>query len=190
MMRASADPKATSNTILVLACVLLAGSVAGLVLKKPDAKAAVAKEKRDAVSELLKAETAKSETDAAQRTVDAQMWAGDPAAITGDIVNLTATLAKRRGVQWVRLQPPSKATSGGPLEEYTYLLVVQGAFPKVAALERDLEVPANRLAVNSFQVASSGSDTNDVSASIGIVAHRVPPQTDVEDKDKKNAKGP
>lgn len=184
MMRAKADPKATSNSLLVLACVLLAGAAAGIAWPKPDTKAIQAKEKRDTAK--LEVEVRKSRADAAvaTATVAARTWTGEDAAVQAQVVTLTTTLASKRGLNVVRLQP-QRITPGGALEQLPFLVVVEGPFPAVAAFERDLELPANRLAVSVFQISSSDSESNQVSASIGLVAHRQPVAVEEE---KPNAK--
>ena len=184
MMRAKADPKATSNTILILACVVLAGSVVGLLWPKPSLGAIKTKEKKDAKKLRDSRDAAIESAKAARATLLARTWTGDPSVIQGEVYNLTTSLAKKRNVSWLRLQP-LKGTPSGDLEQISFLLVVEGPFPAVAALERDLESPANRLAISAFQVSSSDSETNKVSASVNLVAHRVAP--DVEEE-KPNAK--
>lgn len=173
MMRAKADTKATTTSLYGLAAVLLAGSLIGLVWPKPSAKDALNKEKTD--TKKYKASIQKAETDTvvAKAAVISRTWSEQPAAIQDKVLTLTATLAKQRGVTFVRLQPQRNSTAD-PLEQYPFLLVVEGPFPKVAELEKDLELPANRLAVSLFQITSSDSESNKVSASIGLVAHRVP----------------
>ena len=179
MMRAKADPKATSNIIYGIACALLAGSIYVLLMPKPRPKVTrIATRKEE---QAIRA--AREQTLAASAVVAARTWTGEDAAITGRILDLTTTLARKRNVSFVRLQP-QRSTLGVALEQLPYLLVVEGPFPAVAALERDLEVPGNRLAVNAIQLASSDTESNKVSASIGIVAHRV--GADVETKESSN----
>lgn len=168
MMRAKADPKATSNLIYFVACVLMLGSIYLLLMPKPRPKVVklAARKQEESIR------TARQRALEASGSVASRTWTGEDAAITGRILDLTTTLARKRNVGFVRLQP-QRATLGVPLEQLPYLLVVEGPFPAVAALERDLEVPANRLAVNAIQLASADTESNKVSASIGIVAHRV-----------------
>lgn len=186
MMRAKADLKAPSNTIMILACVLLAGSVVGLIVPKPNAKDVQAKERTETKKLKTSAEVAKRDALLAKASVVSRTWVGEQSTIQAQLVNLTTSLAKKRGVEWLRLQP-QKSVVGGALEQVPFLLVVEGPFPAVASLERDLEAPQNRLAISAFQVASSDSESNKVSASIGLVAHRVPADV-VEEKG--NAKRP
>ncbi len=182
MMRAKADPKAASNTVFGIACMLMAGAIFGLLVKKPSPVSHKI-ESRKLQGSIT---TAQSDEQIAKAAVAARTWTGQDAAITGGILSLTTTLARKRGVSFVRLQP-QRATLGTPLEQLPYLLVVEGPFPAVVALEKDLEVPANRLAVNAIQLASSDSETNKVSANIAIVAHRV--GIDVGTTEAKNVKG-
>ena len=168
MMRAKADPKATSNLIYGLACVLMLGSIYVLLMPRP-------RPKQTKISTRREESTLRETRDSilkAQAAVGTRAWTGEDAAITGRILDMTTQLARTHNVSFVRLQP-QRATLGVALEQLPYLLVVEGPFPNVAALERDLEVPANRLAVNAIQLASSDTESNKVSASIGIVAHRV-----------------
>ena len=187
MMRAKADPKAASNLVLILACVLLAGSaLAGVLMPKPldaaEKKKAEAK-RREQIEAVARAKTLE---EAARAVVLTRTWTGADAAITSAVLDLTTTLARKRGVSFVRLQPQRNVV-GGALDQLPYLVVVEGSFPAIAALEKDLEVPENRLAVNAFQISSSDSETNKVSASISIVAQRV--AADVEETGVKNVKG-
>lgn len=181
-MRAKADSKAASNSLYILACLILAGTVVGLLLPKPRPKNTDAEVRKQKVLVLR----AKSDALVAQASVQSRTWKGTDVDIANGVYNLTTTLARKRGVSFVRLQP-GRAALGGALEQLPYLLVVEGPFPAVAALEKDLEVPANRLAVSAFQLASSDASTNKVSASIGVVAERV--GTDVGTVEAKNGKG-
>ena len=187
MMRAKADPKAASNTVLLLACVLLAGSaIAGLLMPKPlsaDERKKAETQRLDQTTAIGRAKTLEA---AARTAVLARTWTGADAAITSAVLDLTTTLARKRGVSFIRLQPQRNVV-GGSLDQLPYLVVVEGSFPAIAAMEKDLEVPQNRLAVNSFQIASSDSETNKVSASISVVAHRL--AADVEETEVKNGKG-
>lgn len=182
MMRAKADPKATSNLILGLACVLMLGSIYVLLGLKPRAEMHTidTRKARESIA------VAQRDLKTAQAEVGAHTWVGEDAEITGGVYSLTTALARKRNVTFVRMQP-QRFTLGIPLEQLPYLIVVEGKFPDVVALEKDLEVPANRLAVNAIQLASSDSETNKVSANIAVVAQRV--GTSVGTTENKNVKG-
>jgi len=177
MMRAKADPKAYTTSLYALAAVLLAGSLLGLVLPKPTARDAYTKETTD--SRKLRQSISKAELDTtvAKAAVLSRTWTEEPATVQDKVLTLTAALAKKHGVTFVRLQP-QRVTDDGSLEQLPFLLVVEGPFPAVAALEKEIELPANRLAINLFQVTSSDSESNKVSASIGLVAHRLLPSVE------------
>lgn len=178
MMRAKADPKATSNVILGLACLFLLATVVGIVLPKPQV-ADVARNERNQTKRIQSSiRGIREQATVAKASVVARTWSEDPSQIQAQLVNLTTTLAKKRGVEWQRLQP-QKPIVGGPLEQVPFVLVVEGPFPAVAALQRDLEASTNRLAISLFQLASANSESNRVSASIGLVANRAP--LDVEE---------
>lgn len=182
MMRAKADTKATTTTLYLLACLFLAGSVAGILWPKPKPKDT----RRDLQKQKITILQANADARTAQAAVLQRTWIGSDVEIANGVYNLATGLARKRGVSFVRLQP-GRAALGGPLEQLPYLLVVEGPFPAVAALEKDLEVPANRLAVSAFQLAASDTSTNKVSASIGVVAERV--GTDVGTGGTKNGQG-
>ena len=187
MMRAKADPKAASNLVLILACVLLAGSaIAGVLMPKPLDAAEKRKAEAKRQEQVDAITRAKSLESAARAVVMTRTWTGADAAITSAVLDLTTTLARKRGVSFVRLQP-QRNNVGDALDQLPYLLVVEGSFPAIAAMEKDLEVPDNRLAVNSFQISSSDSETNKVTASISIIAQRV--AVGVEETEVKNVKG-
>ena len=81
-------------------------------------------------------------------------------------------MAKKRGGNLLRLHPQASVFEGA-VEQVPLTLTLEGPFPAIVALERDFEATANRLAVNSFQVTSSDSESNKVGATIGVVAHRI-----------------
>lgn len=188
MMRASSDPKNAANLILIAACVLLAGSVAGILWTKFDRKLDVATIKRqgtdDVRKEQQKIRKAHNAAVTDQAEVSTRTWAGADSAITGGILNLVTTLSKKRGTSFVRLQP-QRISTGGALEQLPYLLVVEGPFPAIVALEKDLEIPANRLAINGFQITSTDSESNKVSATISVVAMRVPVVVETKETTKR-----
>ena len=186
MMRAKADTTAASNTLLIVACLLLAGSaVAGILMPKPNDPTAARKAEDRRKEQEATVRSARAAGQSAKASVLSRTWSGEDASITSAILDLTTTLARKRGVAFVRLQP-QRNSEGGALEQLPYLVVVEGPFPAVVAMERDLEVPSNRLGVNAFQISSSDSETNKVTASISIVAQRV--GSDVEETEAKNGK--
>lgn len=177
MMRAKADPKATTTSLYALAAVLLAGSLLGLVWPKPTARDAYTKETNDSRKLRQSIRQAEMDTFAAKSSVLSRTWTEEPAAIQDRVLTLTAAQCKKRGVTFVRLQP-QRVTADETLQQLPFLLVVEGPFPAIAALEKDLELPASRLAVNLFQATSSDSESNRVAASISLVAHRLPPSVE------------
>ena len=177
MMRAKADPKATTTSLYALAAVLLAGSLLGLVWPKPTARDAYTKETNDSRKLRQSISQARLDTTVAKASVLSRTWTEEPATIQDKVLTLSATLAKKHGVTFLRIQP-QRVAQADALEQLPFLLVVEGPFPAVAALEKDLELPSNRLAVNLFQVTSSDSESNKVSASISLVAHRLTPSVE------------
>ncbi|RYG26087.1 hypothetical protein EON82_04680 [bacterium] len=189
MMRAKADPKATTTSLYGLAALLLAGSLLGLVWPKPTARDAYTKETTETRKLRQSIRQAELDTTVSKAAVLSRTWTEEPATIQDKVLTLTAALSKKRGVTFVRLQPQRIATEES-MEQLPFLLVVEGPFPAVAALEKDLELPANRLAINLFQVTSADSESNKVAASISIVAHRLLPSVEKKETNGKRSNNP
>ncbi len=173
MMRAKADPKAITPILYGLSVLLLVGALGVHLFVKPKPPSA-AVEKTQANKLRKQIQDAQMSSIAAKASVISRTWSEAPAAVQDKVLTLTATLAKKRGVSFVRLQPQRVSADSGPLDQLPFLLVIEGPFPAVTSLEKDLELPANRLAVSQFQITSSDSESDKVSASIGLVAHRIP----------------
>lgn len=187
MMRAKADPKALTNILYAASVVILVGALGGLLIQKPTTLPIRNNEKVQMNRLRGQAEKAKADAAAAKVTVLTRTWSGDLSSVQDQVLSLVAKMTKEHGVNQVRLQPTRVTDDGSALEQVPFLLVVEGPFPAVASLEKALEAPTHRLAVNLMQVTSTDSQSNKVTASLGLVAFRMNEMAKTESKDEKHS---
>lgn len=187
MMRAKGDPKALTKILYSASVVVLAGALAGMVLPHRTIGPIQTNEKKQIHSLRGQEETAKKDAAAAAVRIMTRTWKGDLSSVQDQVLSLVARMTKAHGVNQVRLQPTRVTDDGSTLEQVPFLLVVEGPFPAVAALERELESPTHRLAVNLMQVTSTDSESNKVTASLGLTAFRQNETVKTETKDAKHS---
>jgi Tfp pilus assembly protein PilO len=94
------------------------------------------------------------------------------------LANVT-TSVQARNLRLIAFRPQRVAESTGGLSQIPFMITVEGTFPNVAQFVDDLESPANRLAVNLVQISASDGATDQVSASIGVLAFVAPKEARV-----------
>jgi len=71
---------------------------------------------------------------------------------------------------------PQKQNEQSGLLLLPYLIVMQGTYPGVTGFLHDLQATSTKLAVNLVQVAAADQSTDQVNASIGVIAYTTPPE--------------
>lgn len=159
-----------------LATVVAAIAIAHAVLPMPNPEAA----KKDGRGRL---ELAKSERDIAQKELDdlkagsAAIWEGQAETVTPQVLQSVTMIAKTQGVNLKSFRPQNPVSDGN-LARVSYSVMVDGPFPKVVAFIRALDSESSRLGVNLVQMASVDQESDNVGATIGVIAYvRMPEAT-------------
>lgn len=104
------------------------------------------------------------------------VWQATPEAVSSKTLNDVASLTKKYKLNLVASRPLRRVDTPEMIQ-LPWQIVVEGAFQDVVGFERELEDPANRLAVNLFQLASGDATSDKVSATVGVIAFVDPDST-------------
>lgn len=99
------------------------------------------------------------------------VWAADPDEISAQAMALVTKMANARNLNVVAFRP-QRAQANGNLMMLPYQLSVDGSFPEVIRFLQAMETKGTKLAVNLVQVASADGASDEVNATIGVVAYR------------------
>ena len=89
---------------------------------------------------------------------------------------LVAAIALKHHVTVVTVRN-QRTVDDGNLTQFPFSVNLQGAFLDVTAFEREIETGAAKIAVESFQTASSDESTDTVAATVTVEAYMVDSQT-------------
>lgn len=124
-------------------------------------------------AELRKtASAAKARAEAVEAEISKVLWTESNEQIEAKALAIVDRIAKTHGVRISGFRPQKPMTEQG-LTRVPFLVSVEGTFPAVCNLARNLGTRENRLAVNILQVASADAASDRVNATIGILAFRV-----------------
>jgi hypothetical protein len=112
----------------------------------------------------------------AKSTVSRYVWNVGLDQITSKSLDSVTALAAANKVQLQGFRPPVKTTIQNGLTHIPYLILVSGPFLNVVNFEEALEDPKYKLAIEMVQFASSDSSSDQVNASIGVIAYTLPNQ--------------
>ncbi len=165
------EPKDQVPSLLaVLGIVLLCGSIVGLFMNKKISTKELLRqnnEKRMQYADLK--QKAEADQYSADLITGKQLWDGKVADITPVALAKIGRLVSDSNLNLVSFRP-QKPTDGTALLQIQYNLSVDGSYTNVATLVDKIERSDAKLAVNSIQYASSGNDSDKVTALIGLVA--------------------
>jgi hypothetical protein len=111
--------------------------------------------------------TAKSE-------VSRYIWSENMDTITSKSLGAVTGLALANKVQLLGFRPPQKTTEQDGLVHIPYLILLNGSFLNVRNFVEGLENTKYKLAIEMVQFSSSDSSTDQVSATIGVIAYTLP----------------
>jgi len=107
----------------------------------------------------------------------AQTWPGDAQQIAPVALAKVTQLVQARRLRLVAFRP-QRTTANGDLTQLPFLVTVEGSYPGVVAFTKDLEAPSTKLAVSLVQIASADAGSDQVTASVGLVAFMPPAKAD------------
>jgi Tfp pilus assembly protein PilO len=172
IFRRGEDPATLALTVIAI---LTMGISLGVLLlaDRPDVRKAEQAGKRRQFQVRLLNDKANQNVASKQASIVSQTW-NMPEQQVGPVAlaNVTRLVAKNR-LNLISLRP-QRRSDDAVFVQLPYLLTVEGSYLQVLALCRELENPANRLAMNLVQIASADASSDKVTASIGLVAYLTP----------------
>lgn len=146
-------------------------ATAGFHFLAPMPSAANETKRHHATEVKLKEETARlmAQISSDRAFVESAFFDAIPEQLGSEVMGKIDALSQKFNVKVQALRPQRVVSSHG-IQKYPYSVVVQGAFPKVAAFLNQIQNKETKLALNSVQITSADGETDNVTATIGIAA--------------------
>lgn len=158
------------NLAAVGAIVLMAGALLYHLMVPVPTEASLARRHRSELSQFNReAAQLRDEVKSDREYVNSKLWNGSPETLGADALASVDKFAKKNQIAVQAFRPQRTVTSEG-IVRYPYSVVVQGSFPRVLQLVRDLQAPGTLFAVTSVQLTSADGATDSVTATIGLAA--------------------
>ena len=114
-------------------------------------------------------ETATHQFEARRQVIDSRVWAKSADAVGAETLAKATEMTKSHGLNLSAFRP-QKPADEGELIRLDYVMTLEGPFPGLQAMVRQLETSDYRLAVHRVQVASADEASDLVNATIGVSA--------------------
>lgn len=170
----------TWNLVIIVSAIVIVGVfVAEFFLPEP----VMSKERQRYTAQVretkLETEEAKEQlvilTDALERFT----YSGQAEAVTPKILEQVNQLAETKSVNVKSFRPQRIEPSEG-LVKLPYVLQISGTYPNVVSFVRTIDEPSTLFSVYLLQVAAADGETDQVNATVGIVAFARPPEVKKE----------
>ena len=119
----------------------------------------------------------KEDFDLSQKDLDSRIWQGKEESASPLILARLNSFAVDRGIK-VNSFRPQKAAENGGLTQLGYVLALEGSFPQILEMVRDIEGKMPRLAVHQINIATADAAASTVNATLGLAAFVTPPPTE------------
>ncbi len=164
------DRELASKALIIIAFVaLLAGLAMYFRPNKPVALTDSEKIKQiDSANKDIEAE--KSMLDYQRRQVAAFTWRQKQEEIGPLALASISKLVRNHGLKLITFRP-QKAEQEKDLTRIPFLVALEGPYSDVVDFTKDLEMPQSKLAVNMLQLNSSDGVTDQVNATISVIAY-------------------
>lgn len=165
-----------ASVLAVVAILTLLGTFLFMVLvPKPSTANLAEKTRREAMKIRIKTKDADDRLAMAKATVTSTTWPGIGDDVAPAANARLTTMATRRGVKLTSFRP-QRTTAKTDLTVLPFVITVEGSFPQVVELTRDIDTAGSRMAVNLIQITTANDDSDRVSATVGVMAYLRPGQ--------------
>lgn len=176
MIRFQTKQEATAGAISIIAIIILAASLVWMLTPVPTRSDV--NSGRGGQARRLQAETKglEKQTQDVLAKVAPLLWDGKAEEIGPKALASVTKLAKARKLRVLAFRPQKPIEMEG-LVQIPFSISTDGTYPNTMQLVKDLETSGAKLAVSLVQVAASDGATDQVTASINVVAYvkAVPP---------------
>lgn len=165
----------TYNLVIGLCIALMAGvAIFDNFAPKPSLKAEVKKLKEQKAELNQELKRLREDFELSQKDLDSRIWQGKEESASPLILAKLNTFAVDRGIK-VNSFRPQKAAENGGLTQLGYVLALEGSYPQVLNMVRDIEEKMPRLAVHQVNIATADAAASTVNATLGLAAFVTPP---------------
>lgn len=165
-----------ASILAVVAILVLLGTFLFMILVRPPTTAGLAeKTRREAIKIRIKTKDADDRLVAAKATVTSTTWPGIGDDVAPAANARLTTMATRRGVKLTSFRP-QRTTAKTDLTVLPFVITVEGPYPQIVELTRDIDSAGSRMAVNLVQITAAADDSNTVTATVGVMAYLRPGQ--------------
>lgn len=180
------------STLIVLAILLLAGSLAFMLLApKQTVKGLADKNRRNQLQVQKQIDDAKEASARATEEAKLRLWTGRPERVTAEVLAYVTGQTNANKLKLGAFRPQRTVLLEGAAE-LPFSVQVSGNFPAVRAFLSALDTPKGRLALRSIQLAGADAASSNVTATLSLSAY-VPldavPTTDAATKRKGAPRG-
>lgn len=165
------------NLVNIGSVLVLAASLVLMWMPKEDNPAAIREIQAQGKIDMRKANNMKAaqiaKTEALHQTVAADTWSGSVQDVNALILKRVNALLQGHNLRSGTFRP-QRASTVDTLNTLPYALTLDGTYVEVMNFVRDLETPANKLAISSLQVTSSDMNSDRVNANLTVVAYLDP----------------
>jgi hypothetical protein len=171
------EPIKLWNIMLGLAIAALAGLlVFDLAVPKPKAEGTNAQKLESDRLLIAEADKLEKEFEASKLRIAARTWIMSADAVGAVALDRATNMAKKHGLTLGAFRP-QKPIEEGELIRLAYVMTLEGPYPGLRAMVRELETPELKLSVHLVQVASADDASDLVNGTIGVTAFLEKPKT-------------
>ena len=162
-----ADPLPAALTLL--GAVVLAGTLGYIAfVPAPTTKGIVSRARTKEREIQNKLQEAKDRGREVEAVLTGRKSTLAPDAVGPEALSRITKLAQAGGLRLTGFRPQRAIVSPSGLTIYPYTVTIEGSFPATAKFARAVESTAKDIAVTSYAVTSSDSESSGVSATVGI----------------------
>lgn len=166
----------TYNLVIGVCIALMAGFAAfDNFAPKPSVRTAERKAAEDKVKVERELARLRDDFDLAQKDLTSRIWQGKEESASPLVLARLNDIAVNRGIKVNSFRPQKPGDNGG-LTQLGFVMALEGSFPQVLNMVRDIEERLPRLAVHQINIATADQAAGTVNATLGLAAFVVPPK--------------
>lgn len=177
------DPKdQTPSALAVLGLLLIVGSGLALVfLKKPNQDVITRQYRKDTIELTKKSDEAKQSIADYESLIATYRWDEKEDLVTPAALSLVSKEIEQNKLKLITFRP-QKSTENEALVQLPMQINIDGSFANVAKMIENLEKKDSKLALQQMQLASQEGETDQVSATMTLIAFIKKPEKPASSK--------
>ena len=156
-----------SAVIVAALVILLCTAIFYFAVPEPTVAGLATKSQRNKTQLVTDTEQAKERAKSDEAATQAQIWEGDPENVEARALAELTNHAAAGKLQMSAFRP-EKTVSVNGLLEVPFNVQVAGPYLSILSFLRSLDASSTKIALRSIQVAASGGNSSDVTATVGF----------------------